>query len=310
MVLNIVIPCYNEEAVLAETNRQLTELIDTWISQGILDECRILYVDDGSKDRTWEIIESLQKESPYAHGLKLAHNVGHQHALWAGLMHSVGQCDAVVSIDADLQHDIRAIEEMIAAYRDGCEVVYGVRNDRATDSAFKKKTALGFYTLMQKMGVDVIPNHADFRLLGSQALAALSQYPERNLFLRGMVRTLGFKERIVHFECHDRFAGDSKYTLRKMLNFAIDGITSFSVQPLRAISLLGFIVMLMALCAGVYALVAYFCGKAIQGWTSILLSIWFLGGVQLLCIGVIGEYVGKNYIEVKRRPRYMVEKEI
>lgn len=310
MVLNIVIPCYNEEAVLAETNRQLTELIDTWISQGILDECRILYVDDGSKDRTWEIIESLQKESPYAHGLKLAHNVGHQHALWAGLMHSVGQCDAVVSIDADLQHDIRAIEEMIAAYRDGCEVVYGVRNDRATDSAFKKKTALGFYTLMQKMGVDVIPNHADFRLLGSQALAALSQYPERNLFLRGMVRTLGFKEKIVHFECHDRFAGESKYTLRKMLNFAIDGITSFSVQPLRAISLLGFIVMLMALCAGVYALVAYFCGKAIQGWTSILLSIWFLGGVQLLCIGVIGEYVGKNYIEVKRRPRYMVEKEI
>jgi len=310
MVLNIVIPCYNEEAVLAETNRQLTELIDTWISQGILDECRILYVDDGSKDRTWEIIESLQKESPYAHGLKLAHNVGHQHALWAGLMHSVGQCDAVVSIDADLQHDIRAIEEMIAAYRDGCEVVYGVRNDRATDSTFKKKTALGFYTLMQKMGVDVIPNHADFRLLGSQALAALSQYPERNLFLRGMVRTLGFKERIVHFECHDRFAGESKYTLRKMLNFAIDGITSFSVQPLRAISLLGFIVMLMALCAGVYALVAYFCGKAIQGWTSILLSIWFLGGVQLLCIGVIGEYVGKNYIEVKRRPRYMVEKEI
>lgn len=310
MVLNIVIPCYNEEAVLAETNRQLTELIDTWISQGILDECRILYVDDGSKDRTWEIIESLQKESPYAHGLKLAHNVGHQHALWAGLMHSVGQCDAVVSIDADLQHDIRAIEEMIAAYRDGCEVVYGVRNDRATDSAFKKKTALGFYTLMQKMGVDVIPNHADFRLLGSQALAALSQYPERNLFLRGMVRTLGFKERIVHFECHDRFAGDSKYTLRKMLNFAIDGITSFSVQPLRMIAMLGIIILILAFFAGVYALVTYFCGKTIQGWTSILLSIWFLGGIQLLCIGVLGEYIGKNYVEVKQRPRYIIEKEI
>lgn len=310
MVLNIVIPCYNEEAVLAETNRQLTELIDTWISQGILDECRILYVDDGSKDRTWEIIESLQKESPYAHGLKLAHNVGHQHALWAGLMHSVGQCDAVVSIDADLQHDIRAIEEMIAAYRDGCEVVYGVRNDRATDSAFKKKTALGFYTLMQKMGVDVIPNHADFRLLGSQALAALSQYPERNLFLRGMVRTLGFKERIVHFECHDRFAGDSKYTLRKMLNFAIDGITSFSVQPLRMIAMLGIIILILAFFAGVYALVAYFCGKTIQGWTSILLSIWFLGGIQLLCIGVLGEYIGKNYVEVKQRPRFIIEKEI
>ena len=310
MVLNIVIPCYNEEAVLAETNRQLTELIGSWISQGVLDVCRIVYVDDGSKDRTWEIIESLQRESPYAHGLKLAHNVGHQHALWAGLMHSVGQCDAAVSIDADLQHDIRAIEEMVAAYREGCEVVYGVRNDRVTDSAFKKKTALAFYRLMQMMGVDVIPNHADFRLLGSKALAALAQYPERNLFLRGMVRTLGFKEKIVHFECHDRFAGESKYTLRKMLNFAIAGITSFSVQPLRMIAVLGFIVLILAFFAGVYALVAYFCGKTIQGWTSILLSIWFLGGIQLLCIGVLGEYIGKNYVEVKQRPRYIIEKEV
>lgn len=310
MVLNIVIPCYNEEAVLTETNRQLTGLIGAWISKGILDDCRVLYVDDGSKDRTWEIIEGLQKESSYVHGLKLAHNVGHQHALWAGLMRSVGQCDAAVSIDADLQHDIRAIEEMVAAYRDGCEVVYGVRNDRVTDSAFKKKTALGFYRLMQKMGVDLIPNHADFRLLGSKALEALSQYPERNLFLRGMVRTLGFKEKVVHFECHDRFAGESKYTLRKMVNFAIDGITSFSVQPLRMIALLGFIVLILAFIASVYALVAYFCGKTIQGWTSILLSIWFLGGTQLLCIGVLGEYIGKNYIEVKHRPRYIIEKEI
>ena len=276
MVLNIVIPCYNEEAVLQETNRQLTELVGTWISGGIVDDCRLVYVDDGSKDRTWTIIEELRQGSPYAHGLKLAHNVGHQHALWAGLMHSVGKCDAVVSIDADLQHDIRAIEEMIAAYKDGCEVVYGVRNDRVTDSAFKKKTALGFYRLMGKMGVDLIPNHADFRLLGSKALEALAQYPERNLFLRGMVRSLGFKEKIVHFECHDRFAGESKYTLRKMFNFAIDGITSFSVQPLRMIALLGLIVLILSFFAGIYALTAYFCGKAIQGWTSILLSIWFL----------------------------------
>ena len=310
MYLNIVIPCYNEEAVLHETDRQLTALVGEWISRGVLDDCRIVYVDDGSKDRTWAIIEELRQSGPYAHGLKLAHNVGHQHALWAGLMHSVGQCDAVVSIDADLQHDIRAIEEMVAAYREGCEVVYGVRNDRVTDSAFKKKTALGFYRLMRKMGVDLIPNHADFRLLGSHALEALSQYPERNLFLRGMVRSLGFQERIIHFECHDRFAGESKYTLRKMFNFAIDGITSFSVQPLRMISLLGFIVVILALIASIYALVAYFCGKTIQGWTSILLSIWFLGGIQLLCIGVLGEYIGKNYVEVKRRPRYIIEKEI
>lgn len=310
MQLNIVIPCYNEEAVLPETNRQLTALIDEWISRGLLDDCRIVYVDDGSKDRTWKIIEGLREESPFAHGLKLAHNAGHQHALWAGLMWSVDKCDAVVSIDADLQHDIHKIGEMVDAYRDGCEVVYGVRNDRVTDSVFKKKTALGFYRLMGKMGVDLIPNHADFRLLGSNALKALSQFPERNLFLRGMVRSLGFKEKIVRFDCRDRFAGESKYTLRKMFNFAIDGITSFSVQPLRIIAALGLIVLVLSFLAGVYALVAYFCGKTIPGWTSLLLSIWFLGGIQLLCIGVLGEYIGKNYVEVKRRPRFIIEKEI
>jgi len=310
MLLNIVIPCYNEEDVLRETNRQLSSLVNNWISDSLLEDCRIVYVDDGSKDKTWEIIEELQKSCPLVHGLKLAHNVGHQHALWAGLMWSVDKCDAVVSIDADLQHDIHAIKDMVLAYQEGYEVVYGVRNDRVTDSQFKKRTALSFYRLMQKMGVDVIPNHADFRLLGSNALSALSQYPERNLFLRGMVRSLGFKEKIVHFECHDRFAGESKYTLRKMMNFALDGITSFSVQPLHMIALLGFFVLILSFCAGIYALVAYFCGKTIPGWTSILLSIWFLGGLQLLCIGIIGEYIGKNYIEVKRRPRYIIEKEI
>ena len=310
MLLNIVIPCFNEEEVLIETNRQLSSLVTEWIADGLLDECRIVFVDDGSRDRTWEIIEGLQKDCPLVHGLKLAHNVGHQHALWAGLMWSVGKCDAAVSIDADLQHDIHAIKEMVEAYKEGCEVVYGVRNDRATDSAFKKKTALTFYRIMQKMGVDLIPNHADFRLLGSNALEALSQYPERNLFLRGMVRTLGFKEKIVYFDCHDRFAGESKYTLKKMFNFAIDGVTSFSVKPLRMIAVLGFIVLILSFIAGIYALVTYFCGKTIQGWTSILLSIWFLGGIQLLCIGIIGEYIGKNYVEVKRRPRYIIEKEI
>lgn len=310
MILNIVIPCYNEEAVLPETNRQLTELIGEWISRDVLNDCRIVYVDDGSKDRTWEIIEGLQQESPYAHGLKLAHNVGHQHALWAGLMNSVGKCDAVVSIDADLQHDIHAIEEMVDAYKDGCEVVYGVRNDRATDSAFKKKTALGFYRLMGKMGVDLIPNHAVFRLLGSKALDALSQYPERNLFLRGMVRSLGFKEKIVHFECHDRFAGESKYTLRKMFNFAVDGITSFSVQPLRIISLIGLVCVGISIVEMIYILVAYFRGDVIRGWASLLFSVWFLGGLLLFSMGVVGEYIGKIYKEVKRRPRFIVEKEV
>ncbi len=310
MVLNIVIPCFNEEAVLRETNRQLTSLVNEWIADQLVSDCKIVYVDDGSKDDTWMIIEELQKSGPYAHGLKLAHNVGHQNALWAGLSWSTGKCDAVVSIDADLQHDIHAIREMISAYHDGCEIVYGVRKDRDTDSRFKKKTAQAFYKLMKVMGVDIIPNHADFRLLGSRALEALSQYPERNIFLRGMVRSLGFKDQIVYFDCHDRFAGESKYTLKKMVNFAIDGITSFSVQPLRFIAILGLIMLLISVCAGIYALVTYFCGKTIQGWTSILLSIWFLGGVQLLCIGVLGEYIGKNYVEVKRRPRYIIEKEI
>ena len=194
MKLNIVIPCYNEEEVLHETNQQLTELVDSMIAEGLLTECDILYVDDGSKDNTWDIIEEMQTGSPYAHGLKLAHNVGHQNALWAGLEYSVDKCDAAVSIDADLQHDINKIKDMVQAYQQGFEIVYGIRNNRATDSAFKKRTALSFYKLMQRMGVDVIPNHADFRLLGKNALKALSDFPERNLFLRGMVRLLGFKE--------------------------------------------------------------------------------------------------------------------
>lgn len=310
MVLSIVIPCYNEEAVLRETDKRLYNLVNEWISGGIVQDCNIVYVDDGSKDGTWDIICGLKKEHPFVIGIKLAHNVGHQHALWAGLMWSNGKCDAVVTIDADLQQDIRAIEDMVSAYQEGYEVVYGVRNDRGADSAFKKRTALTYYSMMRKMGVDLIPNHADYRLLGSKALEALSMFEERNLFLRGMVRSLGFKEKIVRFECLDRFAGESKYTLRKMVNFAIDGITSFSVQPLRLITFIGVIMLVVSVFAGFYVLVTFFCGNTIKGWTSILLSIWFLGGIQLLCIGVIGEYIGKNYIEVKRRPRYIIEEEI
>ncbi len=309
MLLNIIIPCYNEDAVLPETNRQLKDYVDGLVSAGVLDACQIYYVDDGSKDKTWEIIEDLCNDCPFIHGLKLSHNVGHQQALWAGLMHSVGKCNAVVTIDADLQHDIHKIEEMVVAYKEGCEVVYGVRNDRATDSAFKKKTALGFYRLMKKMGVDLIPNHADFRLLGSKALDALSKYPERNLFLRGMVRTLGYNERIVYFDCNDRFAGESKYTPRKMLNFAIDGITSFSVEPLRIISLLGLLCVGFSFAEMVYILIKYLQGNVIRGWTSILFSVWFLGGLLLFSIGVVGEYIGKIYKEVKRRPLYIIEKE-
>ena len=310
MKLNIVIPCYNEEEVLHETNRQLTELVDSMIKENLLTECDILYVDDGSNDKTWSVIEELKTKSPYAHGLKLSHNVGHQNALWAGLEQSVGKCDAVVSIDADLQHDIHKIQDMVLSYQDGYEVVYGIRNSRSTDSKFKKRTALSFYKLMQKMGVDLIPNHADFRLLGKNALQALLEFPERNLFLRGMVRLLGFKETYVYFDCNERYAGKSKYSSRKMFAFAIDGITSFSVQPLRIITLIGLICLGVSIAEMIYILVAYFQGRTIQGWASLLFSVWFLGGLLLFSIGVVGEYIGKIYKEVKRRPRYIIEKQI
>ena len=310
MKLNIVIPCYNEEEVLRETNCQLTELVDSMIKENLLTECDILYVDDGSKDKTWDIIEELKITSPYAHGLKLAHNVGHQNALWAGLEQSVGQCDAVVSIDADLQHDIHKIRDMVLSYQAGYEVVYGIRNSRATDSKFKKRTALSFYKLVRKMGVDLIPNHADFRLLGKNALQALLEFPERNLFLRGMVRLLGFKETSVYFDCNERYAGKSKYSSKKMFAFAIDGITSFSVQPLRIITLIGLVCLGISIVEMIYILVAYFQGRTIQGWASLLFSVWFLGGLLLFSVGVVGEYVGKIYKEVKRRPRYIIEKQI
>lgn len=310
MKLNIVVPCYNEEAVLQETTKQLSQLIDTLIDKGKITACDIVYVDDGSHDTTWSLIEQLQSQNKYVHGLKLAHNVGHQHALWAGLEYSVDKCDAAVSIDADLQHDIHKIEDMVDAYAKGFQVVYGIRNDRKTDSAFKKRTALGFYRLMQKMGVDIIPNHADFRLLGNDALKALMSYPERNIFLRGMVRLIGFPSTEVYFDVQERFAGESKYTLSKMLNFAADGITSFSVKPLRIISVIGILCVLLSLVEMVYIIVAWIQGDVVAGWSSLLFSLWFIGGLLLLSIGIIGEYIGKIYTEVKHRPRYIIEKSI
>lgn len=310
MKLNIVVPCYNEEAVLQETTKQLSLLIDTLIDKGKITTCDIVYVDDGSHDTTWSLIEQLQSQNKYVHGLKLAHNVGHQHALWAGLEYSADKCDAAVSIDADLQHDIHKIEDMVDAYAKGFQVVYGIRNDRKTDSAFKKRTALGFYRLMQNMGVDIIPNHADFRLLGNDALKALMSYPERNIFLRGMVRLIGFPSTEVYFDVQERFAGESKYTLSKMLNFAADGITSFSVKPLRIISVIGILCVLLSLVEMVYIIVAWIQGDVVAGWSSLLFSLWFIGGLLLLSIGIIGEYIGKIYTEVKHRPRYIIEKSI
>ena len=295
---------------MQETTKQLSQLIDTLINKGKITTCDIVYVDDGSHDTTWSLIEQLQSQNKYVHGLKLAHNVGHQHALWAGLEYSADKCDAAVSIDADLQHDIHKIEDMVDAYAKGFQVVYGIRNDRKTDSAFKKRTALGFYRLMQKMGVDIIPNHADFRLLGNDALKALMSYPERNIFLRGMVRLIGFPSTEVYFDVQERFAGESKYTLSKMLNFAADGITSFSVKPLRIISVIGILCVLLSLVEMVYIIVAWIQGDVVAGWSSLLFSLWFIGGLLLLSIGIIGEYIGKIYTEVKHRPRYIIEKSI
>ena len=303
----IVVPCYNEEAVLAETTSRLLEVMQRVAEQHAALQGRIVYVDDGSRDGTWPLIVSLAKQHPQVLGLKLAHNAGHQHALWAGLEWAAGHVDAAISIDADLQDDVNVIPEMMDRFLEGTDIVYGVRRDRPTDTWFKRTTALAFYKLMSKLGGDIVYNHADYRLMSRRTLAALMTYGERNLFLRGMVRTLGFPQAMVYYDRGERFAGESKYPLRKMLAFAIDGITSFSVRPLRLISIVGLSFMLVALAVIIYGLVSWLCGQTIQGWTSLLVSLWFIGGAILVALGVIGEYVGKIYAEVKRRPRYFIE---
>ena len=309
--LIIVVPCYNEEEVLQETTRQLSTVLSGMEQEGTITEGKLLYVDDGSRDATWHIIEQLSTENLRVMGLKLAHNVGHQQALWAGLeWASNAPFDAIVSIDADLQDDVQAIVEMTERFNEGTDIVYGVRKERKTDTFFKKHTAQAFYKLMQTMGGDVVYNHADFRLMSKRALQALVAHPERNLFLRGIVRSLGYPSDFVYYDRHERFAGESKYPLSKMLNFAIDGITSFSVKPLRLITTFGLLFMFVAIVIIGYALYEHLIGHTIVGWTSLLVSMWFIGGAILTAIGVIGEYIGKIYKEVKRRPRYFMEKQI
>lgn len=308
--LVIVIPCYNEEEVLHETTRQLSEILARMEDEGKIEEGKILYVDDGSKDATWMLIEQLADSYPCVMGLKLAHNVGHQQALWAGLEWAAdSRYDAAISIDADLQDDIHVITEMVDQYNKGIDIVYGVRKERKTDTFFKKHTAQLFYKLMRTMGGEIIYNHADFRLMSRRTLQALVSYPERNLFLRGLVPMLGYPSSMVYYDRKERFAGESKYPFTKMLNFALDGITSFSVKPLRLITTAGLIFMLVSVGAIVYALSAFVNGHVIPGWTSLLISVWFIGGAILTGVGIIGEYVGKIYKEVKRRPRYFIEKE-
>lgn len=307
-VLYIIVPCYNEEEVLPETSRRLNALLDSLQAEKMTSpDSRILYVDDGSKDRTWQVIEEQAAAHARVEGLKLAHNAGHQNALWAGMMSVKGKADAIVSIDADLQDDVEAIRGFLEKYREGCEVVYGVRSKRETDTAFKRMTAQGFYKLMQRMGVDMVYNHADYRLLGRRALDALAGFGEENMFLRGMVPLVGYKSAEVTYERGERFAGESKYPLRKMIAFAMEGITSFSIKPVRWVALLGFLFALLGVVMALYALISLMCGQVVPGWTSIMVSIWIIGGVQLIALGLIGEYVGKVYKEVKHRPKYIVE---
>ena len=308
MTLSIIVPCYNEEAVLHETNARLTDVIKRMETEALIDHGRIMYVNDGSADRTWQIVEELAQADQHVGGLCLAHNVGHQQALWAGLEWAAAHSDAAISIDADLQDDVEAIPQMVELWLHGADVVYGVRRERKTDTWFKRTTAQGFYRLMRVMGGEVVYNHADFRLMSRRALQALMAYPERNLFLRGMVAQLGFNTASVYDDRAERFAGESKYPLTKMLGFALDGITSFSVRPLQYITYLGAVFMLISICAIVYGIVSYVEGRTIAGWTSQLVSIWFIGGAILLACGIIGEYVGKIYTEVKRRPRYFIQK--
>ena len=308
--LSIVVPCFNEEEVLPETNRRLLALLDRLQCQGLINgQSAVHYVDDGSKDGTWSLIESLAASDARAHGIKLSRNRGHQNALLAGLLSVEG--DAVVSIDADLQDDVSVIEVMVQAFAAGSEVVYGVRDSRQSDSAFKRSTALMYYGLMRKLGVDLVHNHADFRLLGRRAVEALRQYGEVNMFLRGIVPLIGFRTTTVRYDRAERFAGVSKYPLRKMLTFAVEGITSFSIVPLRLITLLGFLVSGLSFAMIVFIIYGTLVMRAvIPGWASSVVPIYFLGGIQLLSIGILGEYVAKIYLETKQRPRYIIEKSL
>ncbi len=303
-----VIPCYNEQEVLEETVKRLTAKMDSMRERGLAgDKSRILLVNDGSKDKTWEIITRLHEENGYVEGVKLAHNRGHQNALFCGLMTAMPLCDCAISLDADLQDDVDALDKFVEKFLEGCDVVYGVRNKRDTDTWFKRTTAEGDYKRLHLLGVDVVFNHADYRLMSRRALEALSEYKEVNLFLRGMVPLIGYKSDYVYYDRHERFAGESKYPLKKMIALALDGITSFSVKPLKLISNFGVIVSILSVFGLLYALISYFAGWAVSGWTAIVCSIWLLGGLQMLCLGVVGGYVGKIYSEVKARPRYRVE---
>jgi len=306
--LAVIVPCYNEEQVLYETTKRLSAVLEDLISKNkIKKDSFILYIDDGSRDDTWSIVKSQATRNSLVRGIKLSKNKGHQNALLAGMEYVEGKCDCLISIDADLQDDIAVISGMIEKYLDGNEIVYGVRSNRDSDSFFKKSTAEYFYKIMGMFGVDLIYNHADYRLISSNANTCFLKFQETNLFIRGIIPSMGFRTDKVYYSRLERFAGESKYPLKKMLAFAWDGITSFSVVPLRFITLIGFIIFLGSLVMGGGVVYSVIIGKTVQGWASTVLPIYFIGGIQLMCLGIIGEYIGKIYKETKRRPRYFIE---
>lgn len=308
--LAIVVPCYNEEEVLKIASKALREVLDDLVlKEKIAQDSFILFVNDGSRDKTWDLIEEEHASHPVqVCGVKLAGNVGHQFALTAGLITAKDMCDVTISIDADLQDDVAVIEEMIDKYHEGSDIVYGVRRERKTDTFFKRTTAQAFYKIMALMGVKTVYNHADFRLMSQRAVEQFSQYQETNLFLRGMMPLIGYQTDQVFYDRKERVAGESKYPLKKMLALAFNGISSFSVKPISLILGMGIFIISCSVLAAIYAFISYFTGHVVQGWTSLILSIWFLGGLQLLAIGLVGQYIGKIYIEVKHRPRYNIEK--
>lgn len=306
--LYVIVPCYNEEAVLSATAAALKTKMEKLVSEGkIHRDSRVVFVNDGSKDRTWEIIKNLHETDPLFLGICLAGNKGHQNALLAGLMTAKDICDMTISMDADMQDDIEAMDEMLERYEEGCEIVYGVRCSRGTDTIFKRMSAEGFYKVLKVLGADIVYNHADYRLMSRRALEGLSEFTEVNLFLRGLVPMIGYQTAQVQYERKKRAAGESKYPLKKMVSFAFEGITSLSTKPLRMITLLGFFIFAFSILIGFYSLIRHFTGNTVVGWTSIVLSIWCVGGLLLLSIGMVGEYVGKIYLEAKGRPRYLIQ---
>ena len=310
-ILYIVIPCYNEEDVLEETTKRLKVKMNKLVENKIIsNKSKVLFVNDGSKDKTWKLIESIEKKEKYFTGISLSRNRGHQNALLAGLLTAKEKADVIISMDADLQDDIDAIDKMLEKYNDGADIVYGVRNSRKKDTLFKKTTAQGFYKIMKLFGIDIVYNHADYRLTTKKVLDELEKYNEVNLFLRGIFPLIGFKSEIVYYERGERFAGESKYPLKKMIHFAWDGITSFTIKPLHFIFSIGIIIFIVSILIMIYSLVRKITGNTVSGWTFLSISIWFIASLQMISIGIIGEYIGKIYMEVKHRPRYCIEKNL